>query len=244
MEETSKTKSITAIVPFYQSAFFYYFLAFIIVIIGFWSSFFTQLGSTKFGHLIHGISATLWMLVPVVQAWLIRHERHSLHRTIGKISLLLVPIVFFSGLYVVRFMVLREPILTQLGAKFVLLDVGSMIFFVSAIALAIKNIYKWNIELHSQWMTCSMLIVLEPAIERVFAYLILGNNNFEMALTLAMITVEIIVAVVILIDWYGTNQFSRPYLILFAFLLILHFLIETLGKMSSFSSFVRWCLDF
>jgi hypothetical protein len=230
--------------PFYKSDYFFYTLAFVVMMLGFWTSFFMKLGSTQFGHLVHGVSATLWMLVPIVQAWLITHNRDEWHRRFGKFALLLVPIVVISGFYVVRLMILREPNLAPLSAKFALLDTFSMIFFVTVIVLAIRNIRRGNIERHSQYMACSVLVVLEPAIERVFVYFVLGANDFETALMLAMISVEVIVAIVIFISWRKSSNLPRPYLALLAFLLVTHSLLGFAGASNSFHQIIKGLANF
>ena len=230
--------------PFYKSDYFFYALAFAVMVVGFWTSFFMKLGSTRFGHLVHGISATLWMLVPIVQAWLISRERYEWHRRLGKFSLLLVPIVVVSGFYVVRLMILRDPVLTPLSAKFALLDTLTMIFFVTVIVLAIRNIRRGNVERHSQYMACSVLVVLEPAIERVLFYLVPGVGDFETALMLAMISVEAIVAVVIFVSWRKSGRLPRPYLALLAFLFVTHSLLGFAGASSDFHRIVQGLANF
>ena len=230
--------------PFYKSNYFFYTLAFIVMVLGFWTSFFMKLGSTQLGHLVHGVSATLWMLVPIVQAWLISHERDEWHRRFGKFSLFLVPVVVISGFYVVRLMILREPNVAPLSAKFALLDTLSMFFFVTVIVLAIRNIRRGNIELHSQYMACSVLVVLEPAIERVLFYFVPGAGDFDTALTLAMISVEVIVAIIIFVTWHKSGRPPRPYLALLAFLLITHSLLGFAGASSNFHQIIKGLANF
>lgn len=89
----------------YQQPYFYFAIALIVAIVGFWPSFFSKIGSTDAVHLIHGFSAAAWMSVPILQAWLISRGRYRQHKQIGRVALSLVPIVFVSGLHMIQLMV-------------------------------------------------------------------------------------------------------------------------------------------
>jgi hypothetical protein len=47
---------------------FYFSIALLVAVGGFWPSFFSKLAITDKAHLIHGITATLWMTVPIIQS--------------------------------------------------------------------------------------------------------------------------------------------------------------------------------
>jgi hypothetical protein len=76
---------------FYSRAYIYFGMAFLVTIAGFWPSYFSRLGKTSVFHHFHGISATLWMLLLVVQPLLYRMDKIEWHRMSGKVSFLLVP---------------------------------------------------------------------------------------------------------------------------------------------------------
>src|SRR4051794_2197871 len=87
---------------------FYFAIAFLVAVGGFWPSFFSKLSSTDTAHLIHGVTATLWMTIPIMQSWLISRKRFKLHRQLGWLALSIVaPILVLSGLHMVQLMVLR-----------------------------------------------------------------------------------------------------------------------------------------
>jgi uncharacterized membrane protein len=108
----------------------YFALALCITVTGFWPSFFSRLPRTPAAHLIHGSSATAWMLVPVVQAWLITHGKVKAHRILGRVSLLLAPVVAVSGLRVIQIMVLKNLHEFRLyRIKFLFLDLTVILLF-------------------------------------------------------------------------------------------------------------------
>ena len=96
------------------------------------------MGNIPVTHLVHGSSATAWLIVPVVQAWLISHGKVKLHRTLGQFSLLLAPVVVLSGSRVIQIMVFRNLEEFRLyGIKFVFLDLAVLLLFSIFLALAI-----------------------------------------------------------------------------------------------------------
>jgi len=61
----------------------YFAVGFALVFTGFWPSFFAILQTTEWPHLIHGFSATAWMILGVVQAGLIKFRKRAWHRALG-----------------------------------------------------------------------------------------------------------------------------------------------------------------
>lgn len=233
-------------IPLYKQAYFYFGIAFVITMMGFWPSFFRRLGDTDPGHMIHGISATLWMIIPVVQAWLISRQNYVFHRWIGRITFLLVPVFVLSGLYMIKVMLSSpdDPILAgPLREKLAFIDLGAMLFFITVFGLALKNIYQRNVKAHAQYMTCTILSVLEPSFERILFNWIPGVGSLEEAFYTAIIIMELIVATLIYIDW-RTDRIRIPYCMTLAFFLVFHAILGPATESEVFQSFVQWIVAF
>src|SRR5688572_24512048 len=86
MEKPSRPNNPGSPNPIGSPAIFFS-LALGLTVAGFWPSFFAVLPTAKLPHLVHGWSATLWMLLPLLQAWLIHTRRRKAHRWIGWASL-------------------------------------------------------------------------------------------------------------------------------------------------------------
>jgi hypothetical protein len=225
---------------FYKRDYFYFTLAFVVIMAGFWPSFFKRLGATDASHMIHGISATLWTTVPIIQAWLIGRRHFVLHRRFGRVAILLVPIVVVSGLHMVQIMILDDPGIAQpLRSKLVFLDTSAMLFFAFVFSLALKNIYLRHIKAHAQYMACTVLIVLEPGLERFLVLWAPGIHNFTVALNVALVIMEIIVATLIYIEW-RSDRVRPPYVMTLAFFVIVHVLLGPLSVSPTFRSLAHW----
>ena len=237
-------KGHTSTIRFYRHAYLYFAIAFVVTMAGFWPSFFTRLGGTDASHMIHGTSATLWMTVPVVQAWLISQRKLEWHRRLGKASLLLAPVLVVSGLHMVQIMLLKafrhEPGLSQaLRLRFAFIDISAMVLFVLVLILALRKIYRKDVRAHAQYMACTVLIALEPAVERFLLFWVPGIGDFGVALNVSLFIMEVIVAVLLYVEW-RSGRLSPGYVMTFVFFVAVHLLLEPVSGSTSFHSFAHW----
>jgi hypothetical protein len=61
--QTIRTAVVSSKPNLFRQPHFYFLIAFLIAVGGFWPSFFSKLSSTDTAHLIHGVTATLWMTI-------------------------------------------------------------------------------------------------------------------------------------------------------------------------------------
>src|SRR5260370_40832958 len=151
---------------------FYFSIAFIVAVVGFWPSFFSKLSSTDAAHLIHGFSATLWMTVPILQSWLISRRKFGLHRRLGWGALLiLAPILVVSGLHMVQLMIVSYQQSHAIRLlKFTFLDISAMTFFAAFLGLALWRIRRQDMCGHARYMAGDLLFSLETALARGFVF--------------------------------------------------------------------------
>ncbi|MCI0352175.1 MAG: hypothetical protein L0Z53_22375 [Acidobacteriales bacterium] len=180
------------------------------------------------------------MTVPIIQAWLIRRRRFEWHRILGKLSLLLAPILVVSGLHMVQIMVLKVPGLSQtLRMKFAFLDISAMLFFVLFLSLALRSIYRGEVKKHAQYMSCTVLIALEPGLERLLLYRIPNIGSFDVALNVALVMMAAIAAALLYSEW-RSDRVRIPYVVILAFFVTVHLLLAPVSTSSTFQSFARW----
>lgn len=193
--------AVPARLPFYAGAWRWLLLGLVATLIGFWPSFFSRPSGNTLPHTLHGTISTLWLLLLVAQAGLVRARRMPLHRTLGKLSYGLMPLMLLSGAWVLHLMLagqtkLPPPVALMLG----FVDFGTLIFLLFAYALAIT--YRRDVQVHARWMVTTMLVVLPPALTRL-AFVVSSEAPFPLAIGFAFITPALVAAVLAVQDWRG-----------------------------------------
>ncbi len=140
------------------------------LVLAFWPSYFARLfeqPSVLF-HL-HGVALTLWVVMLVAQAQLIRTGRRSLHRQIGKASYVLAPAVVAITVSFVHYRVAGSlPSLERLPPfvpYFLALTLNSLIVFAVFYALAIYH--RRDAGRHARWMISTVFPLFTPVTDRL-----------------------------------------------------------------------------
>jgi uncharacterized membrane protein len=220
---------------------FWFAFAFAIGIGGFWPSFFSQLTSTDLAHGIHGVSATVWMALPVVQYWLIRRRKLKLHRQLGWVALIaLAPILVISGLHMVQLMVVRYQQTHAIRLlKFTLLDIGALTLFVVFLGLAARCIRRQDIDGHIRYMAGTVLLGLEPILERVFVYFVPGVPGFAEAAYYSLMTLEVLLVIMLYLEW-RRGRIRLPLILALGFFVTMHVVMTPVATTETFAAFANW----
>lgn len=223
--------------PLYRNAPFYFLLLLVIAFIGFFPSYYARLGKASFTHHFHGILATLWMLLLIGQAWLMRQRALKLHRAIGKASIFLVVLFAVSGLMIVHDMLTRTGgFAMAFGARLAFLDTVAVLYFVFAYAMAIRH--RRDVHLHARYMASTAILLLPPAAGRIIGGMILPPPpSFPVAFHLSFILAELVVLALILHD-RSTGKVRAPYLILLAVTLVQHASFEIMHRLGPWQALI------
>ncbi|WP_075349705.1 hypothetical protein [Algoriphagus marinus] len=148
----------------------HYFFAgfFVLILIGFWFTYFTRiLDQENYRMHTHGIALIIWCLMLVVQPFLIRARMNSLHKSIGKFSYVLVPILIFTTIDLLRYK-LNGVQLSTMDYFFVALVINALIAFVIFYGLSIYH--KKRVGLHARYMICTIFPMVTPATDRIIGF--------------------------------------------------------------------------
>ncbi|MFZ6820013.1 hypothetical protein [Undibacterium sp. Ji22W] len=196
----------------YRHAVYYFSLVLMIAVIGFYPSYFGNLPNADLAHHFHGITATLWMLMLIIQAWFVRTGKIKVHRMVGRTSLILAPLFLASGILMIKAMVTSSSGFSQaFGSLLAWIDTITLITFVVAYVSAIY--YRMNIQLHARFMASTAILVLPPALGRIMPRLGEWITSFEMAVHLSY-AICIAIVLALIYDDYRKGKLRAPYLIL------------------------------
>jgi hypothetical protein len=214
--ETSIRKST----PLYRHAYLYFLAVMVITIVAFFPSYFNRLGQTDAAHHLHGITASLWLLMLVVQPFLYARGLLQWHRRLGKFSFVLAPLIVLSALIMIRSMLqAREVYPPLIPYQLAFIDFFTLLLFIYFYAQAI--IHRKKIHLHSRFLVCTVLGPLIPTLTRFFFILIPAVDSFDKSLNLSYAVVEIIL-VALIWDDKRRGCIQKPYVIALGLFLVQH----------------------
>jgi hypothetical protein len=129
---------------------------------------------------LHSITMLIWLALAIAQPWLIHKNKLTLHRTIGKLSYLLMPFVLISGFFILRYSYHRalsgEPVgpigyypdelpLEIKAAEFAVIGTVYWVWLVIYYLLGIT--VRRNVGAHAIFMLAAALTILGPAGDRL-----------------------------------------------------------------------------
>jgi hypothetical protein len=178
----------------------------------------SRLRDTDFSHHLHGIAATLWLLLLLTQTILVRQRLMSLHQALGRASLFLAPVFVVSGLLLVKDMAGGHNEFQRLfGARLGLLDIGAVVYFAIAYGLALH--WRRRRALHARLMFSTALLAMPPVLARIVIGNVPGVDSFETGFQLSYVVCELITAGLLLSDW-REGEPRAPYAALIVFFAI------------------------
>lgn len=175
-------------------------LAITVTGIGFWRTFFSQLGNIDVPHMLHGASSTGWLVLVLVQATLIRSRDYRLHRILGWSSVALFAVLIVTSWHMLVMMLTPGNALPfDLAKLFAYSDVTALPLLVIAYAGAIY--YRKDRHLHSRLISVTLLAGLLPAAARMFNRIWSGMDGLIFSMHPTYLLMLAVLAFAIFVDW-------------------------------------------
>lgn len=166
---------------------------------------------------VHGALLMTWMLLLIAQPLLIHTGRASLHRTIGKVSWVLGPLIIISLFLIGRggyFRAIEGNVPEHEYLTFIVLDMRGFLSFAVFWCLAMIN--RKRPDAHMRYMIATGILAIGPGVGRG-----LGTGfgfNLGDALTITDVLDLAIVGILLGIDVYRKKNY-KPFLTVFLVLL-------------------------
>lgn len=195
----------------FPRAHFYVGAFLIITFAAFTPSYFAVLPDASFAHHLHGITATLWIVLLMTQNWSIHKGLWPLHAWSGRASIALVPLFTAGGLLVTQVTLLKEtPFKEMFGTRLAVADFVATFAFIAFYYGALKH--RRTPDIHARYMLATVFLLIGPSLARLFANYVPGFlvrsletlPNFGKALDASMI-----VAVVFCLVLIGRDAANR-----------------------------------
>jgi len=197
----------------YRNAYYWFCLLFAVSVLGFWRSYFSQFGegTVHITHHAHGLSMLLWVAMLITQSWLIRTRRNPMHRTLGKVSFVLAPVIVGSAIWVnMHFMEGREgPYPDGLLSIFWF---GFFLAIAFGVLYTLAIINRRRAQLHARYMVATSLVFIVPGLGRAIGNYVepligWGPSFFQVTLVPLLIGLWLL-----FLDWRGAKDL-RPFLV-------------------------------
>lgn len=226
----------------YRHAHWYLLLLFPLTGLAFWPNYFSKFTASPYAFHVHGITASLWILLLAFQSWTIHNRRNPLHRSAGWASLVLFPLFLAGGLLVlqtmaVKFQAREGPFYSLFGARLGMLDTVSSIALPFLFYRAIR--WRRKVHLHARYMLAPILFLLPPIVSRLLPILppfaIAGPDTFYRFAYGVQASLGLTVALAAFLYLRAPGH-GRPYLIVGGLTALQILLFETVGRMPAWES--------
>ena len=138
------------------------------MVLAFWPSYFSRLADQpSLHHHAHGLAMSAWLALLIAQASLMRAGNRALHKRLGLLSYLLVPVIVVVTLRFVHYTVREVPDLGEYGLFFLALVVWTLVTFVTLYALAMA--YRAQPAVHARFMVSTLFPLFPPVTDRLIA---------------------------------------------------------------------------
>jgi uncharacterized membrane protein YozB (DUF420 family) len=214
----------------------YYLLALLpLTLFAFWPGYFSILGTAPIGFHVHGVTASLWIVLLAFQSWSIHRRRNALHRTIGYASFALFPLFTVGGLLVVQSMAValaggNDPFYNVYGARLGIVDTLSTLAILYLFFMALR--WRRKVHLHARYMLTTVFFLLMPILTRILTdyppFEMDGPGDLSFGYAFHVSTVAGVALAVAL--YLRAPKHGRPMIDIGALLLLQSILFETFGR--------------
>ena len=188
----------------YPNAVFFFLLLALFSGVGFWPSYLSRLADV--GELrvhYHGIATALWILLLIVQAYLMRTGRRATHRRTGAVSYVLAPMIVFSILTLAHVR-LRDSGAAPSEELLYFFYVQLMLAGLFALTWGLAMFHRRDPQRHARYMICTALTPIDPIFARLFYNLLGIDRPLGQFLTYAII--DLILVGLIWWDWRNKRR--------------------------------------
>lgn len=243
MEQAQTTKIDKKEKHLQNNVGFFFIGVLIITLLGFYPTYFTyfpKFESFSWAYHFHAFFATLWIVMLITQAFLIRRKKYRLHRTIGKISYIVIPFLLFSFFLMAKatyFNNISIKHLSETEALAYLSRSGLRDILYMVILYGLAILYKKRTSWHLRFFTCSGLMVLGPGLGR-FAF---ANFRPEFAGATMGIFLLLIPIIWLIVDIIKKK--SPIPLLIFIAITVSAIYLDGCGHSAWWQTFAKWFAD-
>lgn len=225
-----------------QNRIGYAFIALLLICtLGFYPTYiskFPEMVGFTSAHHFHGLMALLWILLLIVQPFLIRAKKYELHRQVGKLGYIVMPLLVISLFFVAKATYLRNIKLMPEVEALAILPNGTVEIFDFSILFALAMIYRKNTGYHLRFMASTGLMMVGPGLGRM---MVGAGMPFPVVLIIIILSTTGLALAWMILDI--RNKKSAFPMGTFVFLGFTAFLINANNHSVWWQSFAKWWVN-
>ncbi|MDI1324060.1 MAG: hypothetical protein PSV36_15010 [Algoriphagus sp.] len=202
----------------------------------------------------HFIFMSIWLGIVIAQPLLIRYKKLAVHRKVGRLSYIILPLVLLSSWQVMRYAYSRD--LTVLneslasGATDLTLEEGliglasysalGMVYFVwLAIFYGLAIVFKKQTSIHARFMIAAAMTFMGPTVDRIlFNFLNIASLPPGIPIEYISFAMIDIILLALLIKDIRKNRNTIPLYVSLGLYVLVQIFYATLTKTSAWEKFI------
>ena len=229
----------------YQKSVHWLVVFFVFALLAFWGSYFSILGKPMSSYVhFHGIFMTLWCLMLIAQAFLVRVKKYRIHTLVGKASYLIFPILILSTVLLIHSTIRKsEEVGLETYLSMALMMNATIIL---AIIYGLGMIFRKDRLTHARYMVSTIFPLFTPLTDRIIYTYIPGLVEFAPKLEgfpvvpfFGFLLADLIVIGLAIWDW-KMHKRKDVFPIVLGLLLIYHISLFTFYKIPAWHLFSAW----
>jgi hypothetical protein len=215
------------------------------MLLAFWPSYYSRLDQQPTFHPhAHGLTMTAWIVLLLMQAWLIRTGHRATHRTLGKLSYGLVPLMVMTTLNFIHFRVRDVDDLGAFGLYFLSLIVNALVAFLVLYGLAMYH--RRDRGVHARYMLCTIFPLFTPVTDRLIGRhlpslvpLVPRIDGSPILPVAGFLLADLLLIGLAVWDW-RTNKRADVFPVALVVLLLYHVSVLTVYRVGAWQAFGAW----
>ena len=202
----------------------------------FWPGFISRLGEHGWAHHLHGITATLWMVLLIAQSFLVDRRDFARHRWLGRSLLGLAPLFTAAGFMMLQTMTASErPFANTFGDALCFVDGLATLAFAAFCHAALAN--RRNPALHGGYLLVTPGLLVMAVVTRLrFFGDLLPDWTWQARFSFAFDVSTVIVLVAAIVMALRHRRHPQPFVALGIVTLVQGIGFHTLGDWSPWNS--------
>ena len=131
----------------------------------------------------------------IIQPWLIRTYRFELHRALGRVSYVLVPVIVICMLLLANYR-LRTVKESDYPIQTYVLYLQISLAALFAVSFGLAMIYRCKAEVHARFMICTGLTLIDPVFARLFYLIHSGSAQYHQWLTYGLTDILFLILII------------------------------------------------